>query len=267
MRRLEETLLLLARQDPSVDTEELSDRIERQMSEERVPVVARNKSSIMHTEVRPPRAVPVRGSRKVWLLAAAVLAVIATIGTPLWLLGGENPDGAVSEPEPVFSWGDDIFEWVTADEMEVVFESLSIRHAGVALSEGEVVLERSGGPSADPWDEWNWIHEPIAPSQTPWRPPPGRWIAGARMWEWEEFVIAPQTDRRLPDGVVFWPGPWGSGYTLRGPNSSEAIGISLLPPLESDLHPFDTYPDRRETYDEMLFEVASMMLRELGWAD
>lgn len=276
MRQLEETLLLLAGQDPAIDSEELIDRIELHLSEENVPVVAGDRSSIMQTGVRRPQTAPPRRLKKASLLAAAVLAVVAAIGTPLWLLGGDGPEDAVSEPEGVFSWGEgrldweDILDWVTAEEMKATFESSTMHWEGGALSGGEVVFERFD-------DEGHWIYEwgyePTSPELRSWRVSVHRWD-----WEAYPFPDATQTDRRLPDGVVFWTG-WGEDCRawpsqggrcpviegLRGPNSSEAITINLSNPYylysppDTDL----TSDDKDDTY----FQIASMMLRELGWAD
>ena len=135
MRRLEDTLLLLAGQDPAIDSEELIERIERHLSQEDVPVVARDGSSIMQTEARPRQTMPLRPAKRGWVTAVALLAVIAAIGIPVWLFGGE--DGApvvsepeapvVSEPEAPFSWGEDIHEWVTPNEMKDMLDRVSRR--------------------------------------------------------------------------------------------------------------------------------------------
>jgi hypothetical protein len=250
MRQLEETLRLLAGQDYSIDPEELIERIEQDMSEEGVPVVARDGNSIMQTEVKLPQTAPERPSKRVWQFAAAMLAVVATIGAPLWLLGGENAEDVVSEPEAVYSWGDgdDVSAWVTVDEMMAMFETLSKRYAGLDLQDGEVEFIRVGpGVYTDQWD-WNYV--PVSGS--------GDWSVFV---QGDVIVGQVRTDRRLPEGVVFQDG-WGWEYILSGPNSSEAIAIGLMPPRQ-----LSPYPDRKETYDDMYFELASMMLRELGWAD
>lgn len=79
-----------------------------------------------------------------------------------------------------------------------------------------------------------------------------------------DFLSDPLSDPRLPEGVVFVQ-DWGWGYVLRGPNSEEAIAISLLPPHE--LLPSDMHPEREAAYYDMYFEFASWMLQELGWAN
>jgi hypothetical protein len=255
MRRLDETLLLLAGQDPSIDSDELIDRLERHLSEGIVPVVARDGSSIMQPEARPRQTSPPQPSRKVWVFAAALLAVVAAIGIPMWLLGGEDPQDVASDSDAVFSWrdGDDISAWVTVDEMKAMFGTLTKRYAGVELGDADVVFASPG--SGVYTDQWDWSHDPVSG--------PGSGTGWLVSVQGDVVVGAVQGDRRLPEGAVFQPG-WGWEHILRGPNSHEAIQIGLTPPREFDLGP---YPDRREPYDDMYFEVASMMLRELGWAD
>jgi hypothetical protein len=261
MQQLEETLSLLAGQDQSIDTDELIDRIERHLSSEGVPVVAGDGVSLAHAAFELDETTPRRLPRSAWAFAAAVVVVIAVVGIPVWLLGWNGPVDVASDSEAVFSWGDDISEWVTPEELELVFESLAMRYVGVDLREdfgdSEVVFETYEGSEEEPV-HWGWVYDPVI---KPWR---DGWGVDVAEGNWERFVIAPQSDPRLPDGVVFWP-DWGWGRIFRGPNSSEAIGIGLSSP--SELRPFPEHPEREEAYYEMYYEVASMVLRELGWAD
>lgn len=256
MQRLEDTLLLLAGQDPAIDSKELIERIERHLSQEAVQVVARDGSSIMQTEVRPHQTMPLRPARRGWVAAVALLAVIAAIGIPVWLFGGDDGAPVVSEPEAPFSWGDDIYEWVTPDEMKDMFDHLSRRYAGVEPGGGEVGVDRSGlGMDTDVWHTSVWRYEAADSGPVENR----TWIVGIQRGE----LAGPRlTDSRLPEGVVFEEDWAGGQYILSGPNSTEAISINLSPP--HDLRP---YPEPTERYHDMYFELASMMLRELGWAD
>lgn len=216
---------------PAIDAEELIDR--------------------MQTVSGPPQTTPPRRLKKAWLLAAAVLAAVAAIGTPMWLFGGEGPEDAASEPEAVFSWGEDIRKWVTAEELKAVLESATEHWEGAALSGGKVVFD----------DEVEWTYQFASYAERPW----GAWSGSFQEFDWEAegFPDSSRTDQRLPDGVVFW-GLWGDS-AYRGPNSSEAIAIGLHAPYS--LYPLPESDVSSEEKDDMYFEVVSMVLRELGWAD
>jgi WD40 repeat protein len=97
MRQLEETLLLLAEQDPLADTEDLVRRIERSLSEEDVPVVAGDGRRIMQTiDKAPPTTEPGPQMKPLAFVVAAV-AVLIAIALPAWLLGGSGPEDVVAE--------------------------------------------------------------------------------------------------------------------------------------------------------------------------
>jgi len=126
MRQLEETLYLLAGQDPPVDTAVLIDRIEQDLTEEGVPAVAIDGSRIMHAQAKPSEKTLRRPTRRRWVFAAALIATAMAIGTSGWLFGGDNPEDVVSAP--VFDMQTDSFcEWFTADDMNEILATAQQR--------------------------------------------------------------------------------------------------------------------------------------------
>ena len=187
-------------------------------------------------------------------VAVMVLAAVALIlgGVVLYLAqDSDEPRDAASGPEAVFTWDDDPSQWVTADEAEAMFQSMSRRYAGVDLDETEVRVEGSL-ESSNP--NWHWLY--AAEGQDGWQ--------GSVYQDPVSDFSDPLSDPRLPEGVVFVQ-DWGWGYVLKGPNSEQAIAITLFPPRE--LLPSDVHPEREGAYYDMYLEFASWMLRELGWAD
>lgn len=118
MRQLEETLLLLADQDPPVDPGHLIDRIERDLIGEGVPIVALDGRRTMQTRERPQVTTQPRRARKAWAFAAALVAAAAVVGIPVWLLSSDVTNEVASPPMDVFDLATDRFcDWVTADDM------------------------------------------------------------------------------------------------------------------------------------------------------
>lgn len=195
------------------------------------------------------------------LVFAVTFVVVLLAGGVTLLLSG--PEALEPAGPPVFSWdNDDINEWVTEDEMTAALEELSWRYQGTDLG-GEAVFESSGDPEA--------VFEPGGFSGWAWRVGP----AGDPTWrvvvhDGDEHTASPsdqisKTDPRLPEGVVYhagWGFAWGA-YVLSGPNSDEWICIMVFPPGASS-----QYPDESEVgeHENMVFDLASMMLREMRWA-
>ena len=75
-----------------------------------------------------------------------------------------------------------------------------------------------------------------------------------------------KTDPRLPAGVVYEPavGFAHGYYLLSGPHSPEAVCMTVLPGVRFG-HPADE--SEVAAHEDHVFAVATMMLREMGWAD
>lgn len=268
MRQLEEALQLLAGQDQAVDPGELITGIEQELSHEGVPVVSIDGSRVVGTGLEPPGITDRRIRKTAWVFAAALAAVVMAIGIPTWMFGGEEPDtagepvvattttttveveAAVSpettasvptEPTTVYSWVFDLSNWVTEDEMTVLLEDLSRRfYADTADGDlgGRVTLAK---PSSA---EFIWGV--------------GFWSVGAH--DGGGYHPRPTlTDPRLPDGVTYWGDSQSYGFS--GPNSDQAICITLTTPgtTASILE--------EPNYETIFFEIATMMLHEMGWTD
>lgn len=246
MRQLEETLLLLADQDPSVDPGQLIDRIERDLTEEGVPVVALDGRRTMQTRERPQVTIQPRRARKAWVFAAGLVAAVAAIAIPVWLFGGEGGGEVFSEPRAVFTWGEDLSEWVTEEEMAQALADVVRQYRGANLEDGVTVsLSRPDGEGDDGWG-WEGVG----------------WSVQVHSGDHDGRVdVEPtQTDPRLPEGVTYQEG-WGLAWMSRilvGPNSDESICVTLVPADRAFEDP---------EYEDMVFAIASMMLREMGWAD
>lgn len=190
------------------------------------------------------------------LVAAVAFTVVVLVGAVTLLLRG--PESVEPAGPAVFSWdGDDINQWVTEDEMTAALEDLSWRYRGAGL-DAEAVFESLNDPDSvfEPdgsWWRWN---------ASGWR---------VTVHNGDDHPASPsdqvlQTDPRLPERVLYhagWGFAWGS-YVLSGPNSEESLCITVDPPGTSS-----DYPDESEVeqHENMSFELASMMLQEMGWAD
>lgn len=148
------------------------------------------------------------------------------------------------EPGIVFSWdADDLGEWVTQAEMTIALEDFWDAEIEVGA-----VLEYVPTTHGTRFDEWRYS------------------IAGWRIFahngdhdgDGVVEVETTRTDPRLPHGVSYGKGEgfaWMS-YILSGPNSDQSICLTAVgPPRSGD-------PD-----EDLVFAVASMMLREMGWTD
>jgi hypothetical protein len=94
----------------------------------------------------------------------------------------------------------------------------------------------------------------------------GSWRVFAHNGSHDGQYVGPptETDPRLPPGVVFQRGEgFAYGfYILSGPNSRESICMSVLPPGVAWPQGSDV-----DVHEDRVFALASMMLREMGWAD
>ncbi len=144
----------------------------------------------------------------------------------------------------IFSWDtDDLGEWVTQADMSAALEDYWDSEIEVGAG-----LEYVPATQATRFDEWQYG------------------IAGWRIYahngdhdgDGVADVETTMTDPRLPEGVSYGKGEgfaWMS-YILSGPNSDQSICLTAVaPPRSGD-------PD-----EDLIFAVASMMLREMGWTD
>lgn len=202
----------------------------------------------MSTRTKPTdeqsRPRPVSGQPR-WrtssVVVTALVLALAVIGT-VWLLRGD------AEPGTVFSWGDDLNEWVTEAEMTAILEDVSARYAGTG-PDGVAVFDRESA------DSGTWTA--------------GGWSVGFHNGDHGGRYVGPriETDQRLPLGVTYEQEMgfgWGH-YILSGPNSDEMIAIWLRPPGKQGFG----YPHESEVdaYEDMVFALATQMLQEMGWAD
>lgn len=149
MRQLDETLNLLAEQDPSIDTADLIMRLERRLATEGAPVVAVGTSDDHQPKTTTPADFLRLRSRRTWALAAGFVAAALIIGLPLWLAGGtdprvgdqdvvstplEAPDvpgsdrGVLGQPTEVFELAtDSLCDWFTADDLNEIVAGAQAR--------------------------------------------------------------------------------------------------------------------------------------------
>lgn len=155
-------------------------------------------------------------------------------------------------PGAVFSWdGDNLSEWVTEAEMTAAVEDVANRHTNVAL-DGEAFFDHEAADVSG--DEGEWIA--------------GTWRVTFHNGDHDGRFDGPptETDSRLPQGVTYereqgfgWP-----QIIFSGPNSDETISIWLHPPGPSPWYSVNSHP---ENYEDMVFDLASKMLQEMGWVD
>ncbi len=144
-----------------------------------------------------------------------------------------------AEPGTVFSWRtDDLTEWITEDEMTALLEELQERYGyyGGDLG-GEAVLSHPGGDLV--WGVGQWsiaVHAGLGYHTTP-----------------------TETDPRLPPGVTYVGE--SVSYSFSGPNSKEAICITLTTPGTTNGIEGERF------YMSIFFRIATMMLKEMGWSD
>ena len=187
------------------------------------------------------------------------ICITAVLGSVAALGACTTADDAASSsaspvPPTVFQWsGDDLNQWVTEAEMTAALGDLSRRHTGSDL-DGEALL----GPR-EPSDDWGW-------SAGGWRVSVhdgdhGGSGAVASSADGEVMDLT-GADPRLPEGVVYEKGDGFAedSYILSGPNAEESICITVYPPGTS----WGDYD--ADVRDDVAFGVASMMLREMGWA-
>jgi hypothetical protein len=165
-------------------------------------------------------------------LVSATTATLGEVGVTLETAGTE-PDA--SEPTAVFSWSEDLTEWVTEAEMTAALQELSTRYYAGSDLGGEAVLARPGGDLV--WGV-------------------GYWSVGVHPGH--GFSLS-ETSPRLPEGVTYLAA--SQSYIFSGPNSSQSICITFTTPGTTASIEEEPY------YQRMFFEVATMMLQEMGWVD
>ncbi len=163
---------------------------------------------------------------------------------------GDDSDG-MGPTEPYVA-GEDLTEWVTIEEMSGVLEQVSVQFTGSPLAD-EVVAEslddefwyRSGVPAGEETEFFN-----------------GGWEVLLEPRSDERSMVGAQPDPGLPDGVEAVGPSYGGVYFVRGPLSDEVLSIWVNPP--ETLGSGDAGEAR---WQDLYFQVASMALVEMGWAE
>jgi hypothetical protein len=195
------------------------------------------------------RFTPAPVLRPFWLLAVLGLLLVLAAGT---LVVGSRLFIDAEAP-PIFSWArDDLREWVTEDEMTDILTVMSVPYFGAEL-DGDVGSRVSAA---------DWVLSfRLADGAGSWRLLVHNGNHGGA------YLGPPkETDPRLANGVTY-EAEWGfghGGYILSGPHSRELLALHLLPPGTSFGYPHGT---EVEVHEDRIFALASMMLREMGWAD
>lgn len=147
-----------------------------------------------------------------------------------------------AEPTEPFDWGSDLSRWVTEDEMTEALEVLSrtyYQDYGRGDLGGTAVLARPGGGGEYVWGA-------------------GFWSVGVHAGG--GYHPAPdKTDPRLPDGVRYSGSSQSYGFS--GPNSSSAICLTVTTPGTT------ASIEEEPNYQSIVFEIATMLMREMGWVD
>jgi hypothetical protein len=214
-------------------------------------------------EIRHRHAGAAATGRRVPAWAAALagaVAMLVVLGGLSFVLGGSEGATEPSEPaaptttapvpttvtttfagpaDPVepFAWGEDLARWVTEDEMTALLGRLSRKYymdTGGSLG-GEAVLSRPGGDLV--WSVGYWsigVHDGGG-----WHPTPDT------------------TDPRLPTGVLYTGDSQSHGFS--GPASSAAICLTVTTPGTT------ASIEEEPNYQSIVFEIATMMLEEMGW--
>jgi hypothetical protein len=170
--------------------------------------------------------------------------------TPTSSAGTAFPWGDISVPW-VFSWGDDLSQWVTEDEMTELLVQLLHRDGTAVLSNDPHGKDPYEGGS----DEWVWAFEDfrvIAHNGDH-----GGTGTGATLADGGAVPLT-KTDEALPEGVVIEGPLWGFAdgfYLVSGPLSKESLCMRAFYMLE------DNSQESTPT-----LAVAAMMLTEMGWA-
>lgn len=160
-------------------------------------------------------------------------------------------DDATSEP---FTSGEDLTEWVTAEEMNEVLERIQTDFTGSPLDD-EVVTE--------PDDDSFWYRYGV-PEGSEGEAFEGGWEVVLQPWPDGDAMAGAQTFPSLPDGVEAAGPSYGGVYFLRGPRSAEILSLWVDPPDPSYVGVGEADEAR---WQDVYFQVASMALREMGWAE
>jgi hypothetical protein len=202
----------------------------------------------------------VRARRTRTIGAIAVVAAIAVAVVVAAIASRPDPTAPVPATDPpapdaVFSWGDDLTQWVTEDEMTEAIADASALYEGQGPT-GEAVYEE----------------EPFTDDGFSWQD--GSGFKGAGGWRVNvhngdhdgNYQGSPtDTDPRLPEGVSY-EAEWGfgaGGYIFSAPNSDDTVAFHLIWPGG----PYGEDPAPEGVHEDMVFVLASRLLREMGWAD
>jgi hypothetical protein len=179
------------------------------------------------------------------------MRLIVAVVLALSLLGCADDSDSTGPTEP-YAAGEALTEWVTTEEMAGVLEQVSTQFTGSALAD-EVVAEsadeefwyRSGVPAGEETEFFN-----------------GGWEVLLEPWSDERSMEGAQPDPALPEGVEAAGPQMGGSYFMRGPLSDEILSIWINPP--ESLGSSDAGEAR---WQDLYFQVASMALVEMGWAE
>ncbi len=163
-----------------------------------------------------------------------------------------EPQAAI-EPESAFSWGDDLNDWVTDQEMTAALDEVSRRYSDADLDDDAVLENHAEGET-----EWRWSFRLIGDTES-WTVIAHDGAHGGRTQD----LTATTNDPRLPDGAVYEEafGFAHGFYILSGPNSDELICMTVVPPGGL------VTVDRTPRHGDRVLALASIMLREMGWVE
>jgi len=177
-----------------------------------------------------------------WVVAVAF--AVALVGC-----GDDSNSGGPTEP---YTAGEDLTEWVTTEEMASILQQVSTEFTGSPLAD-EVVME-----SVD--DEF-WYRSGV-PAGAETEPFNGGWEVLLEPWSDERFMEGAQRYPGLPEDVEAAGPSYGGAYFMRGPLSDEIVSIWVNPPVS-----LGGSEQGEARWQDMYFQVASMALVEMGWAE
>lgn len=269
MRRLEEALQLLAGQDGFIDPEELIDRIEQSLSDDGVPLIARERSQVMQTQEKRLQKTRRVASSRAWILAAVLMTVVVAIGVPVWLLGRTEPQDVIRRPGAVFGMRSDSCEWFTPEDMNRIVADAQQR-AGTDFIFEEFTPWQPAKPLC-----WTYQTDPGQGVLHLWATK--RWLSPTTNDGWMVISISSFDEAvALPDEFVRHPSldDAVSYHTAKYHSGGEA-GLGVV--LQVDGHEDETIDfglavgdnSARFTpkYEELGLAIANELLKAMNWID